>query len=120
VGVAGKVLPRSRTGFAALVLIALLALPAALGLEVAAHWRSGLRPQASGYAALVYLAAVLQLQIVVAVVVIGAYTLTRLAVGRLSASRRVTFDTLALLSYYAAGQGMLGLLLVHGFPRAVS
>jgi len=120
VGVAGKVLARSRTGFAALVLIALLALPAALGLEVAAHWRSGLRPQASGYAALVYLAAVLQLQIVVAVVVTGAYTLTRLAMGRLSASRRVTFDTLALLSYYAAGQGMLGLLLVHGFPRAVS
>ena len=32
----------------------------------------------------------------------------------------MTFDTFALLAYYAAGQGLLGLLLVHGFPRAVA
>jgi cytochrome c oxidase subunit I+III len=117
---AEKVLDRSRTGFAVLILIALLALPAALGLEVGAHWQSGLRPASSGYAALVYLALALQLQIVAAIVVIGAYTLARLVAGRLSTARRVTFDSFALLLYYAAGQGMLGLLLVHGFPRVVS
>ena len=44
---------------------------AALALEVAGHWGSGLRPDTSGYAALVYLASVLQLQMVAAVVVIG-------------------------------------------------
>jgi cytochrome c oxidase subunit I+III len=117
---AGKAVARSQAGCAALVLLALLALPAALALEVASHWRSGLRPDASGYAALVYLASALQLQVVAAVVVVGAYTLARLAAKRLSATRRVTFDTFALLSYYAAGQGAVGLILVHGFPRAVA
>jgi cytochrome c oxidase subunit I+III len=117
---AGKVLERLRAGFAALILVALLALSAAQALEVAAHWQSGLRPDTSGYGALAYLASALQLQVVAAVAVIGCYTLVRLAAGRLNASRRVTFDTLALLSYYAAGQGVLGLILVHGFPRAVA
>jgi cytochrome c oxidase subunit I+III len=117
---AGKTLARSRAGFAVLLLAALIALAAALALEVAGHWRSGLRPDASGYAALVYLASALQFEIVAAVIIIGFYTLARLATGRLHEARRVTFDTLALLSYYAAGQGLLGLLLVHGFPRAVA
>ena len=79
-----------------------------------------MRPDASGYAALVYLASALQFQIVCAIVIMGAYVLARLAAGRLHHARRVTFDTLALLVYYAAGQGLLGLLLVHGFPRAVA
>ena len=117
---AGKMLPQSRTGFVALMLLAVLALPVALALEVAGHWASGLRPDTSGYAALVYLASVLQFQMVAAVVIIGLYTLARLAAGRLHHTRRVTFDTFALLTYYAAGQGLLGLLLVHGFPRAVA
>jgi cytochrome c oxidase subunit I+III len=117
---AGRMLERSRAGFAALVLLALLALPAALALEVASHWQSGLRPDFSGYGALVYLASALQLQVVAVVAVIGCYTLVRLAAGRLNASRRVTFDTLAVLSYYAVGQGALGLILVHGFPRAIA
>jgi cytochrome c oxidase subunit I+III len=112
-------LPNSRAGFAALVLIAIVALPAGLVVEVAGHWRSGLRPDASGYAALVYLASALQLQVVAAVVVIGLYVLARLAAGRLDHTRRASFDALALLTYYATGQGLLGLLLVHGFPRGV-
>ena len=117
---AGKMLPRSRAGFVGLVLLAVLAFPAALALEIAAHWDSGLRPDTSGYAALVYLASVLRLQMVAAVVIIGLYTLARIAAGRLHDARRVTFDTFALLAYYAAGQGLMGLLLVHGFPRAVA
>jgi cytochrome c oxidase subunit I+III len=117
---AGKVLHRSRAGFAALVLLGLLSLAGMLAMETAAHWVSGLRPDASAYAALVYLASALQLQVVAAVVIIGGYSLARMVAGRLHAARRVTFDTLALLAYYAAGQGALGLLLVHGFPRAVA
>ncbi len=116
---AGKTLPLSRAGVA-LILLALLALASALVVELAGHWRSGLRPDASAYAALVYLASVLQLQIVAAVVIIGLYTLARHAAGRVDHVRRVTFDTFALLAYYAAGQGLLGLLLVHGFPRVVA
>ena len=40
------------------MLLAVLALPAALALEVAGHRGSELRPDTSGYAALVYLASV--------------------------------------------------------------
>jgi cytochrome c oxidase subunit I+III len=79
-----------------------------------------LRPKASGYAALVYLASALQLQIVAAIIVVACVVLARLVCGRLSHTRRVTFEALALLTYYAAGQGLLGLLIVHGFPRSVS
>jgi cytochrome c oxidase subunit I+III len=46
--------------------------------------------------------------------------IARVACGRLTSARRVTFEAFALLSYYAAGQGLLGLLIVHGFPRAVA
>jgi cytochrome c oxidase subunit I+III len=93
---------------------------AALAVELGGHWNSGLRPDVNGYAALVYLASVLQLEIVAAVVILGFYTIARVLAGRLNAARRVTFDVLTLLSHYAVGQGLLGLLLVHGFPGAVT
>jgi cytochrome c oxidase subunit I+III len=117
---ADAMLARSRAGFAALLFAALVALSAASATEIIAHWTSGLRPDASGYAALVYLGALLQLQAVVAVVVVGMFTLARLAAGRLDPTRRITFDSLALLAYYGAGQGLLGVLLVHGFPKAMA
>jgi len=102
------------------LLVALASLGTSSWLELAAHWLSGLRPQATGYAALVYLASALQLQIVAALAIMGLTLLARLAAGRADNARRVTFDCLALLIYYAAGQGLLGLLLVHGFPRVVA
>jgi len=91
-----------------------------LWIEALGHWRSGLWPDASGYAALVYLASALQLQIVGAIAVMACFVLARLAAGRLNQERRTTFESLALLTYYAAGQGLLGLVLVHGFPRGVA
>jgi cytochrome c oxidase subunit I+III len=117
---AAKVLAFTHAGFAALVGVAAMALVGALGLEIVGHWGLGLRPDASGYAALVYLASVLQLQIVGAIVVMACVIIARVACGRLTSARRVTFEAFALLSYYAAGQGLLGLLIVHGFPRAVA
>jgi cytochrome c oxidase subunit I+III len=110
---------RSRIGFVSLVLVAMLALGGGLGTEIAGHWQSGLRADASGYAALVYLASALQLQIIVATIIVGFLTIVRVLARKLSAARRVTFDVLMLLSYYAVGQGLVGLLLVHGFPRIV-
>jgi cytochrome c oxidase subunit I+III len=118
--IAGKVLARSRAAFAAFVVLALVTLTAALASEFIGHWRSGLRPDASGYAALVYMASALQLEVVAAIVILGLFTLARCAAGRLDADRRVIYEALALLTYYAVGQGLLGLLLVHGFPRVVS
>ena len=47
------------------------------------------------------------------------FTLARYVTGKLDAERRVTFENTALLTYYTAGQGLLGLLLIHGFPRII-
>ena len=118
---ADKVLASARAGlFAILVCASSAFLLLALGLEIAGHWGSGLRPDVSGYAALIYLASALQLQIVAATAVMAGVVLARLVYGRLSHARRVTFEALALLTYYCAGQGLLGLLVVHGFPRGLA
>ncbi len=117
--VASNIIGRSHGAFIALVLIATTALVAALMVEFVGHWISGLRPDANAYGALVYLASVLQLEIVGAILILGPYTIARVMAGRASAERRVTFDVFLLLAYYAIGQGLIGLLLVHGFPSVV-
>ena len=117
---AGSALAASRPRhgrFALLVVVAMTGLLAALAIEVSAHWQTGLRPSASAYGAMVYTAAFLQTQIVSALTIMFLFVLARLAAGRLDRIRRVTFDNTALLAHYAAGQGLIGLLLVHGFPR---
>jgi cytochrome c oxidase subunit I+III len=101
------------------VLVGCGALAAAVAVEIVAHWQSGLRPQATAYAAMVYLAGVLAAQVVAAVVFMGLFTVARLAAGRTDRERRNSFDHMALLAYYAAAQTLLGLALVHGFPRLV-
>jgi cytochrome c oxidase subunit I+III len=108
---------RRNAVFAALVVVAGTALCGSLAIEVAGHWRAGLHPQASGYAAMVYLASFLQFELVVALIVMALFLLARLVAGRLDGVRCVTFDNTALLWHYTVGQGALGLLLVHGFPR---
>ena len=71
-----------------------MALVGALGFEIAGHWGLGLRPDASGYAALVYLASVLQLQIVGAIVVM-ACVVSRASLRPPHERRRVTFEAFA-------------------------
>ena len=110
---------RFRGALAALVAFGVITLVAALALDIWTQWRGGLRPEASGYAAMVYANAVLQGQIVAAIVVMAGFMLARLAAGRLDGSRRVVFDNLAILWWYAVGQGLVGLALTHGFPRLV-
>jgi cytochrome c oxidase subunit I+III len=107
------------------VLIGLLfagaaALAGALLLDIAGHWQAGLRPQSSGYSAMVYANAVLQAQIVAAVVFVALFAGARLAAGRLDPDRRVVFDVMRLLWVYALGQAAFGLLLTHGFPLLVA
>jgi cytochrome c oxidase subunit I+III len=102
-----------------LVVLATAAMIAALGLEIAAHWQSGLRPTASSYGAMVYMASFLQLELVLPLLVMTGFVQARWLAGRLDGIRRVTFDNLSLFWHYSVGQGLLGLLLVHGFPRLV-
>jgi len=115
---------RLRTGdrraLAIAVAGAALALTTALLIEFIAQWQTGLRPTQSSYGALVYTAIALQgFQVAVVTVMIG-YTLARAWAGKLDARRRVTFDNTRLMGHYAMAQGLIGVLLLHGFPRLLS
>jgi cytochrome c oxidase subunit I+III len=109
-----------RVGVAALVLVTVIAIAGSLAIEVAGHWQSGLRPTASGYAAMVYMAAFLQFELVVALLLIAVFVAVRVLTGRVDAVRRVMIDNTAILLHYTAAQGLISLALVHGFPRLVA
>ncbi|HEV7320982.1 MAG TPA: cytochrome ubiquinol oxidase subunit I, partial [Ensifer sp.] len=110
-----------RHGFiAALLLLGAIALVGALGADVLQHWHAGLRPQASGYAGMVYANAALQAQIAGAVLLTAGFAAARLATGQVDRVRRVVFDNLALLWAYSLGQAAFGLVLTYGFPRLVA
>ncbi|MEQ8700529.1 MAG: cytochrome c oxidase subunit I [Bauldia litoralis] len=100
-----------------LLIIGTLALVAAVGVEVYGHWQAGLRPTDDSYSAMVYMASGLNGQLVLAVAIMSLFTIARHFAGRLDAVRRGTFEHTSLLLYFAAAQAMIGLLLVHGFPR---
>jgi cytochrome c oxidase subunit I+III len=117
---AGRALPvgsRNTIAFVSLVGSAVIALVAGLGVETFAHWQAGLRPEADAHAAMVYMASFLQLQLTLALAVMAAFAIARRVAGLLNRRRRVVFDNLALLWHYTVAQGLLGLLLIHGFPR---
>jgi cytochrome c oxidase subunit I+III len=81
--------------------------------------QSGLEPTQSSYGAVVYMVAALQSQYVLVLTIVAGYVLARSWRGMLGRTRRVTFDNAMLLWHYAVAQGMVGLLLVHAFPRIV-
>jgi cytochrome c oxidase subunit I+III len=108
-----------RSVFLVFILAGAVALVAAIAVDTSSQWVAGLRPDASGYAAIVYMADVLQVQIVAPVVLMAGFAIARFHTGRLDLARRAVFDNLALLWSYAIGQGLFGLLLTHGFPRLV-
>jgi len=112
---------REREGtIAVLLTLGAISLAGALGVDILQHGRAGLRPQASGYAAMVYANAALQAQIAGAVLLTAGFAAARLVAGRVDRIRRVVFDNLALLWTYSLGQTAFGLALTHGFPRLVA
>jgi len=119
--IARRVLPdegsRSNNAFEGLAGLAIAALVGALVIDMFAQWRAGLRPQSDAHGALVYMAAFLQAQLTLTVLVMAGFAIARGLAGHLDRQRRVVFDNLGLLYHYTVGQGLLGLLLVHGFPR---
>jgi cytochrome c oxidase subunit I+III len=122
IGAGDRLLPRAgaRSILVPLLLLATGALLAtSLALEIAAHWQSGLRPSASSYGAMVYLSSALNFQVVATAAIMCLFTIARYFAGKLDAERRVTFECTALMTYYTVGQGLFGLLLVHGFPRMI-
>ena len=51
--------------------------------------------------------------------IMGAYTIARWLAGKLDGVRRATFDNTMLFWHYTVAQGLIGLLLTHGFPRVI-
>ena len=102
-----------------LLLVAPGMLGAALFLEFQGHWESGLRPTDSSYGALVYAVIAIEGQLVAAAIIMALYCCARDLSGKLSPVRRATLDNTALFWYYTAGQGLLGVVIVHGFPRVI-
>ncbi|MBU1209980.1 MAG: cytochrome c oxidase subunit I [Alphaproteobacteria bacterium] len=102
-----------------LLLLGATASVAAVAVEILGHLGTGLLPTASSYAAMVHMAAALTGQLVFAIVVMSLFTAARYFTGKLDRVRRVTFDNTKPLVYYAAAQVLVGLALVHGFPRLI-
>jgi len=91
----------------------------ASGLELHGHWAHGLRPQASAYAAAVYAVSGLQAFFALIAMMLGAFTVARSVAGRLSYTRRACYHATMMMWHYTVAQGLLGLGLVHAFPRLV-
>ena len=51
--------------------------------------------------------------------ILAGLAVARRVAGRLDAARRVTFDNARLFWHYTVAQSLVGLALVHGFPRLV-
>jgi cytochrome c oxidase subunit I+III len=50
----------------------------------------------------------------------ACYTLARSLAGMLDGQRRLTMDNTMLFWTYVAAQGVVGLVLLHGFPRLLA
>jgi cytochrome c oxidase subunit I+III len=118
--VASRALARNAKALTAVALLAaMVLLMASIVLEVIGHRSTGLSPSESAYGAAVYLMVSLHGFFAVVVVSMAAYALARLRAGKLDDVRRVSFDTMMVYWHYVAIQGVLGVLLVHGFPRMI-
>jgi cytochrome c oxidase subunit I+III len=100
-----------------LIGVALILVAAASAMDLWAQWRSGLSPSAHAYGAAVYSIVSLQIFFVLTTLIMGLYTIARWVAGRLDSVRRTTFDNTMLFWFYTIGQGLVGLLVVYGFPR---
>ena len=119
---AGRIIPpegRRSIAVIAAMAMAALAMAAGVGLEIWGHTLTGLDPTASSYGAMVYMAPVLTGQAGAAAIIMCLFAAARHATSQLDNIRRVTFDNAALLYYYTVGQGLVGLLMIHGFPRLI-
>lgn len=101
------------------LLVAIPLFAAATVLEGWSWWETGLRPDAHAYGAVTFTVVTLQGFFAGVLVLMALFVIARSFAGRLSAVRRATLDNTALLWHYAVGQGLVALVLLHGFPRVV-
>jgi heme/copper-type cytochrome/quinol oxidase subunit 3 len=108
----------SRGTVSACLILGMALLSAGVGLEFASH--SALSPTESAYGAAVYLILVLAGFYACVAIAMTLFVLARAASGMVDAVRRVTFDNARLFWHYTVAQTLVGLVLVHGFPRLVA
>jgi cytochrome c oxidase subunit I+III len=108
---------RSPHSVPVLIGAALFPLTGASAIELWTQWQTGLSPSAHAYGAAVYAILSLQIFFVLTSLIMGLYTIARWLAGKLDSVRRTTFDNTMLFWYYTVGQGIVALLVVHGFPR---
>ncbi len=118
IAVAGRLLAKGPNISLALT-ASVAALIAAFASDLTGHLRSGLGAADSSYGAAVYTVLAVQGFFVVVLVFMIGYTLARWIFGLLDKERRATFDNTRLFLHYTVAQGLIGLALVHGFPRLV-
>jgi cytochrome c oxidase subunit I+III len=91
---------------------------AAFVLDLIAH--RALSPSASAYGAAVHLVLAIEGCFVAVAIVMALFAMARQAAGRMDRVWRVTFDNARLLWHYTVAQSLVGIVLVHGFPRLVA
>jgi cytochrome c oxidase subunit I+III len=102
--------------FALCIGVGLVALCAALAVDVIGHWDAAWRPWKDGHGAMLGMGFVLQGQLTAAIVIMTLFAIARRFAGHLHVRRRVVFDNVRILWLYTVGQSLAGLLLMHGFP----
>jgi cytochrome c oxidase subunit I+III len=122
IGAAGRWLAdpprRSAWPMRVALLVAIPLLVAAATIEILGQRSAGVSPSATSYGAAVFALASWHGFFAAVLAVMALYTVARSLAGRLSGTRRVTFDNTRLLWHYAVAQGLLSLAVVHLFPRA--
>jgi len=102
-----------------LVLLGALSSVLAVCLAISCHWQAGLRPTASSYGAMVYMDGVLAGELVFAELIMSLFVIARHFTGKLDRVRCATLENTNLLVYYTVVQALVGLLVIHGFPRMI-
>ncbi|CAA9891468.1 Cytochrome c oxidase, subunit I [Candidatus Methylobacter favarea] len=102
-----------------LLLLGALSSVLAVCLEIWCYWQTGLRPTASSYEAMVYMDSILAGQLVFAMLIMALFVIARHFTGKLDRVRSATLENTNLLAYYTVAQALIGLLIIHGFPRMI-
>ncbi|MDB5777806.1 MAG: cytochrome c oxidase, subunit [Polaromonas sp.] len=105
-----------KTGVWVLVLLAVLCLLAAAGLDGWGHRLAGLRPAASAWSATVAALLAWQGFHVLVLTVMGLYVCARSAAGKLRADARASLDNTVVLWHYVTLQGLAGMGVIYLMP----
>jgi heme/copper-type cytochrome/quinol oxidase subunit 3 len=118
-GLANRSLKAARMKtMSAAIIAAIVLFVAGIGAELASHW--SLSPTESAYGAIVHLLVGLAGFYGTVIITLALFVLARAAAGRVDPVRRVTFDNARLFWHYTVAQTLVGIVLVHAFPRLIA